>query len=376
MNTGMPSQEPLATNDGKWPRLPVAIKHGVGVQIGDYAYVGLGTAGAGFYALDLSNPQNGWTAKASFPGPVMNSSAAVASKGKIYIFGGNGKLTPDAESAIIFDSVYVYDLKVDCWNTVPTQTPVGLSGAKAFSLPDGRIAIAGGYNKQLFDGFLAQVAALDRHPDADAKQILFNAYMGMQPEAYQWNSQLLCYDPDLNEWSSFGDNPFLPNCDSSLVEINPFDFLLLSGEIKPGLRTPAVKMLKFHDNSFEWQRLADLPNISADSMQEGVAGAFAAVVGGKVVLAGGVNFKGARANFSAGKTYAHKGLTKCWRDEIYVFDGKDWRITTRKLPLGLGYGMTFSIADGVLIVGGESAGGEPHSEVFLIKIDNYDINID
>jgi N-acetylneuraminate epimerase len=35
-------------------------------------------------------------------------------------------------------------------------------GARAFSVPDGRIAIVGGCNKELFDKYLADVSSIDK----------------------------------------------------------------------------------------------------------------------------------------------------------------------------------------------------------------------
>ncbi|WP_443216779.1 hypothetical protein [Rhizobium sp. Root1203] len=60
--------------------------------------------------------------------------------------------------------------------------------------------------------------------------------------AYQWNTRVLSYKPADNQWSALGDNPFLPNCDSAIAKKDD-NFAVVSGEIKPGLRTPDVKSL-------------------------------------------------------------------------------------------------------------------------------------
>src|SRR5690606_29176673 len=123
-------------------------------RVGDVAYVGLGSAGTDFYALDLADPAKGWVKRAAFTGPATNG-AAVAVTGKtILTFSGNGKPDAAASSPIIFDTVYAYDTEADTWSKLETRTPAGLSGAKALTLDDGRIAIVGGYNKDLFDKYL------------------------------------------------------------------------------------------------------------------------------------------------------------------------------------------------------------------------------
>lgn len=351
---------------GDWPDLPVAIKNGIGVRVGDIAYVGLGSAGTELFALDLNNPGTGWKRKAEFIGPPTGSAAATSVDGKIFVFSGNGKATTTAKSPIIFDRAYTYDPAVDRWSALDTSTPVGLSGAKALPLTDGRIAFIGGYNKQLFDKYLADLSGMDADEHPAELGNLINNYMGMRPEDYKWNNRVLFYDPKTNAWGTFGDAPYLPNCDSAAVQTNQDEFIVVSGEIKPGLRTPEVKRLAFIENAPTWQSLTDLPVTACDNAQEGVAGAFVGYSGDRILVAGGVNFPGARNNAAAGKWYAHQGLTKKWRDEIYAFDGQAWR-EAGKLPHGLGYGIAFSVPDGLLIVGGEDAQGKARTEVFVIN---------
>ena len=350
-----------------WPNLPVAIKSGIGVQVDGVAYVGLGTAGAGLYALDLSNPAQGWKARAPFPGPPTNGAAAAAAGGKVLVFGGNGKATLNARSAIIFDDVYMYDTIEDRWSRLETHTPVGLSGAKALSLSNGRIAFVGGYNKQLFNDYLAALSMLDPTTQPGEFARLVRGYMGMAPKDYRWNGDILWYDVELNVWGSYGQNPFPPNCDSAAVETQKDGFVLVSGEIKPGLRTPEVKRVSFRKDICEWRRLADLPNLVGDEVQEGLGGAFAAYTQGRILVAGGVNFKGSRANSEAGNWYSHEGLAKSWRDEIYAFDGGEW-LQIGRLPQGLAYGASFSLSAGLLIVGGEDCAGNARDEVIAVNI--------
>ncbi|APY15966.1 YjhT family mutarotase [Brucella sp. 10RB9214] len=358
-----------------WPDLPVGIKNGAAARIGNMAYVGLGSAGTDFYALDLNNPSKGWVKRANFIGPATNGAAMAAAGGKIFAFSGNGKATPDAKSAIIFDTAYVYDPGSDGWSKLDTQTPVGLSGAKAVGLADGRIAIFGGYNKELFDKYLADVGAIDKDKEPEAYRKLVVSYMGMKPEAYRWNDEVLVYNPAGNNWGSLGANPFLPNCDPAMAAMGEGDFLLVSGEIKPGLRTPEAKLVKIRDGAAHWQKVSDLPPLSGSEPQEGVAGAYAGKAGDDVLVAGGANFKGAQANAAAGKWFAHDGLAKSWRDDVYAFDGKGWKVAG-KLPRGLAYGAAFDAPGGLLIVGGEDGDGKARKEVFLLKWDGKALSVE
>lgn len=357
-----------------WPDLPAPVKNGIAARVGDMAFVGLGSAGTDLYALDLSDPAAGWQKRASFVGPATNGAAVAVSATTIYLFSGNGKATEDARSPIIFDTVYAYDTQSDRWSKRDTKTPVGLSGAKAVSLGDGRIALVGGYNKELFDTYLAEIGAIDKEADPEGFRALVTSYMGMEPKAYRWNDKLLVYDPAANNWGSLGDNPYLPNCDPALVAEGDGRFLVMSGEIKPGLRTPEVKHVEIKGASAIWTKLADLPPALPGQQQEGVAGAYAGTVVGDVLLAGGANFVGARANAEAGHWFAHDGLKKRWRDEVYVFSGENWKVAG-KLPRGLAYGASFTVPGGLLIAGGEDGEGTPRSEVFMLKWDGEQLSL-
>lgn len=358
-----------------WPDLPIGIKNGIAARVGSTAYVGLGSAGSDLYSLNLDNPELGWVRRAAFAGPATNGAAAAAVGKTIYVFGGNGKATEDAISPIIFDTVFAYDTDCDAWSRIDTQTPVGVSGAKAVALSDGRIAIFGGYNKDLFDKFHTDVAAIDKDINPDGFRRYAEAYLSMEPKDYRWNNKVLSYDAAANDWQTLGETPYLPNCDPAIVGHGDDTFLVISGEIKPGLRTPDVKLVKIEKEAVVWQSSAGLPKPAADSRQEGVAGAFACEATGARLVAGGTNFKGAGANSEAGKWFAHDGLKKCWRDEIYLFDGSQWN-EVGKLPIGLAYGASIGTPQGMLVVGGEDSDGMARADVFLVHWDGKVLSVE
>lgn len=87
-----------------------------------------------------------------------------------------------------------------------------------------------------------------------------------------------------------------------------------------------------------WQRLPSLPD------RYGVAGAFAGMAGGQLLVAGGTNFPEIKP-WDGGK--------KIWHDTVYALanpNGK-WR-EVGKLPRALGYGVSATVGDGVVCIGG------------------------
>ena len=91
----------------------------------------------------------------------------------------------------------------------------------------------------------------------------------------------------------------------------------------------------------DWTRLSSLPD------PLGVAGAFAGVSRGGLLVAGGANFPNARP---------WEGGKKVWHNNVWLLDRPDglWR-EIGKLPRPLGYGVCVTTPDGVVCVGGSDA---------------------
>jgi N-acetylneuraminate epimerase len=97
-----------------------------------------------------------------------------------------------------------------------------------------------------------------------------------------------------------------------------------------------------HD--IKWSTLPALPDTT------GFAGSFAGVSYGALLVAGGSNFPDGGAPW--------KGSVKKWYDKIFVLENKEsnWR-EAGKLPVPLGYGVSISTDNGLVIVGGSNEKG-------------------
>ena len=93
-----------------------------------------------------------------------------------------------------------------------------------------------------------------------------------------------------------------------------------------------------------------------------MARAFAGYSNGALLVAGGADFRGAWGHYGQGQNYAHHGLKKAWRDVIYALVEGRWEVAGR-LPEGRTYGLSIQLDDSVLLVGGESRGGEAGQRV-------------
>lgn len=365
------SQTALASE--QWPDLPVGVKSGIGAQVGSQVYVGLGSAGTDFYMLDLENLQLGWQKKADFAGPGRSGATASVIGESIYVFGGSGKEKASDAAPILFDTVYRYDVSSDTWSQANTQTPVGLLGAASYS-PDGeQVVFFGGYNKAYFDTYLHDVMTTEKKAQPQAWQKIVDDYMGMKPLDYKWNRHVISYQPKTGQWSDLGQSPYLPNCGSALVADGE-SAMLISGEIKPGLRTAEVKQYQFGAEQ-PWLSQHALPAPNKSGVQEGVAGAFAGKSNGALIVAGGANFHGAKAAFESGKLFAHNGFGKAFNPEIYVQQNGLWQ-QVNNLPEGLAYGSSFAAGQGVLIAGGEKSDRSASKKVYLLAWDGSSVGIE
>ena len=340
-----------------WPDFPVALTDGVGLRLGDMLFAGLGSAGQAWFALDCMATPKSWQRRAAFPFAVRKGAVAAAANGNIYVFGGSGR-SSDAQSLRQFDSVARYDPQTDCWSELPTRLPVGMLGASAAAI-GASIYIFGGYNKAQFDQFFREYEAA-----AETQQPgILHAFMDRTAKDFAWNDHVWEFDTRDFSWHDRGAVPHAPNCGSGIIA-DGAEILLANGEIKPGLRSASVKHASIHNGELLWRPEKYLP--APNQPQEGIAAAFSGKCGIVKIVAGGTNFIGARSNYQSGIKYAHQGLNKLWRDEIYMLRNEVWEFAGR-LPQGRATGLAFEVEQGLLLVGGDTQNGQPCLETWLLS---------
>jgi N-acetylneuraminic acid mutarotase len=106
------------------------------------------------------------------------------------------------------------------------------------------------------------------------------------------------------------------------------------------------------NHALRWSQLPPLP----DAL--GVAGPFAGVSGGALLVGGGANFPG---------KMPWEGGQKVWHDEVYALTGVNsrWQLVG-KLPRPLAYGVSVTTKQGVVCIGGSDA-RRHYAEVFLLE---------
>ena len=351
-----------AAQGATYPDLPVPLKNGVGGLIGTTVYAGLGTAGQKFYAMDLSRPERAWTEVASFPEAARDQAAADVVNGKLYVFGGIGKSTPEATTAL-FNQVHVYDPATNTWAQLPTRAPREVSGGAAVTQGD-RILLFGGVNRNVFDGYFKDLAAAGS--DKTRSDAVSLAYFTQRPQDYFFSRDLQAYHPATNTWQSLGVVPFSGRAGAAL-HLDGTTLTVIGGEQKPGLRTPAAHQAQVTPAGVTWRDLPDLPPATPGQVQEGLAGAYTGHSGGALLLAGGTNFPGSTAQYARGSLYAHEGLTKTWHSTVYALRGGRWTLAGQ-LPQAQGHGVSVQYGDELLLIGGETTGGAASPKVLSLRL--------
>ncbi|MEO6875832.1 MAG: galactose oxidase [Opitutaceae bacterium] len=215
------------------PPLPITIANGCGTVVGDIFYVAGGqekptstSALRRCFALDLAASHRAWH-EIPWPAAASGRILAVAAShaGWFYLFSG-ADLFPNASGAP--DRRYL----TDAWRYRPASgwerladLPHAVAAAPSPAMAvDGRLVIAGG----VWPGFLATIPPHSPHPGFPAS--------------------LLAYDPATGHWSEWPAhaNPSgpPPRVTAPLVAWAG-RFVIPSGEIVPGIRTPTVLTYQF-----------------------------------------------------------------------------------------------------------------------------------
>ncbi len=110
-----------------------------------------------------------------------------------------------------------------------------------------------------------------------------------------------------------------------------------------------------------WSQHSELPPPPSHDHQHGLAGAFTGLINNHLVVLGGANFPD--------RPPWEGGVRSYWSDAYVLAPGEtEWRIISSALPAALAYGVTISLPEGLLLIGGMNDHGI-HDEVFLMQFD-------
>ena len=226
------------------PALPVAMDNMQGAWLAGKVYVAGGNVNGvpsnALYCLDLSKLDKGWKRLADFPGnprvqPVIAASTNAKGQPRLYLWGGFAGKGENREASLDTDG-FEYNPSSGKWKAIEgpvTETGEAIStgGGIACTLPDGRIVVTGGVNKDVFLEALRNQA-----PD----------YLSHPIEWYRFNSRVLVYDPSKEKWEIAANDTETARAGAAAVVTPDGEVLLIGGELKPRIRTPRISILKLN----------------------------------------------------------------------------------------------------------------------------------
>lgn len=112
---------------------------------------------------------------------------------------------------------------------------------------------------------------------------------------------------------------------------------------------------------------SELPGADGVTSHTGQAGVYSGFHNGWLMLAGGANFP---------EDPPWEGGIKTWSDEIYVLNTREpdlrWKLAKERLPHPIAYGLSFSLPEGILCIGGGDH-KQSFNDVFLLRISGGEI---
>lgn len=216
------------------PSMPEAADNAAAAAIGKTVYVAggnnSGKPSKNLYALDMESGK--WQKLKSMPGNPRVQPVMAAAGGCLYLWGGFAGSGKDA--TLELDGLK-YDPKTGKWSPLPAPSDgngieLATGGGVAAALPDGRIAVCGGVNKDVFLSALQNQA-----PD----------YLMHPIEWYRFNPNVIVYDPVTNSWEVLMTTPDAARAGAALISDGEGSLYLYGGELKPRIRTSEVLKLDF-----------------------------------------------------------------------------------------------------------------------------------
>jgi len=226
------------------PELPYALHDAGAAAIGTKIYVAGGyrdskTPCNTLLVLDTAAAEPQWAELKPFPGnprvqPVVDSGRNARGEECLYLWGG---FAPDGERSTLETDGLCYSPSRKKWTAVSAPTdeagePLSVGGGASAKLPDGRIVIVGGVDREVFLNAL-------RSPAPD--------YLRHPAVWYRFNDRVMVYDPAADCWTIARREKNCARAGASVVATPDGRLLVLGGEIRPRIRTPRITTLNVNE---------------------------------------------------------------------------------------------------------------------------------
>ena len=225
------------------PNLPIAITNASAVCLQQNVYVAGGETSTGvsdkIFSIDLSRIDLGWKELPSLPHPVSHAvliAAKINKQTSLFLCGGRMK-TPSGISKL-YNEVYQFQIIPSKW--IPASSlPTALSAGTGFFLPPNKLVLIGGDQGTLFHQTELWLNAIQQEKNDSVKESILQQKNLLQQNHPGFSREVLMAEYPALSWKVTNNLPFPTPVTTSLVPV-PDGFLIPSGEIRPGVRTPQI----------------------------------------------------------------------------------------------------------------------------------------
>jgi len=233
------------------PDLPTGVANAAGTVAGNKIYIAGGETVTGvvssFLCLDLSTTQPRWKKLADLPQAVSHTMLVAQSyknETALYLIGGRRKERSGISE--FFATVYRYNSKADTWESC-APLPYPISAHTGVTHGTQQILVLGGDKGLVFGKVEKALVAIEKETDAAKKAQLIKEKNEWQNTHPGFSREILLYNTDKDTWETAGSLPF-PTPVTTQAFTWGKDIILPSGEIKAGVRSPAIWIGKITDH--------------------------------------------------------------------------------------------------------------------------------
>lgn len=220
------------------PDLPVPSSNGVG---GLHDGRLIATAGMSVLALDLADPEAGWSELATIPGPKRSVYGGTIADGALWVVGGRNR---QGDVWSHYAETHALDLASGAW-TRKADFPVPAGFVTVIDIGGGDLAAVGGVDEDYFLRIQSQVVPRNEAERGRAEWEALNDQVTWLFDHHPgFMTQVFAHDGVADAWSQVGWHPGPAPITRSPVAYEG-GWVLAGGEVSAGKRTPSVWKLSF-----------------------------------------------------------------------------------------------------------------------------------
>ncbi len=235
------------------PPLPAPLSNASSVAVGPKVYLagGLTPEGSSYalWCLDTEELAAGWQRLADMPLPLVNSvmAATGGEQPVLWMLGGRTR-GADEDTSLIRSEVISYSVGEDKWQArgdlSDGHQAIRLAAGTGAALDDRHIAIFGGNDGAVYNRVEKILSKMSRVTDTVLLADMRKEYVSLQEGHPGFSRAVILLDTETGTFRKAGEIPGPAQVTTTAVS-TPFGIIIPSGEIRPGVRTDAIRMAAF-----------------------------------------------------------------------------------------------------------------------------------